>query len=87
MIMMGIPLMQCDWRGFGDRDSNLQKVERKPVHVLNTIPSHRVMFLPFFDEELHKLAGNSMHLRAVMVAIGITLRSMQPQKMMKYLEQ
>lgn len=36
--MMGIPVMQLDWRAFGDNDSNLQKVERKPAHVLPSPP-------------------------------------------------
>ena len=90
MILMGIPIMNMDWQGTSNSAACLQ-LSIACVTYDSMLPLATAAKCTGFlhqapvAQDLQKLAGNGMHMRAILAAIVIVLRSMDAKSMAEYL--
>lgn len=82
LLLMGVPVDYFDFKGFSDAETSLQKIEAAHTYY-DMIKFGWHVCKP--SQDMQALAGNAMHLRAVMLGVGILLRSLHPLRVREYL--
>ena len=85
MVMMGMPVDTLEVSAYSDRDSWPQPWVLKPWITYLTTMGLWNRYSATQAKDLRKLAGNSMHLRALLAAITIILKAMNPTLLKAYL--
>lgn len=83
MLLMGYPMDHMRWTEFSNAASCQQKKALKLQFVILSSPS---VCHSLISKELHRFGGNMMALRAILAAMCIVLKSMNPDRLSEYLD-